>query len=236
MKNLLTRLLPIVPARHRPSQPPPQVLQTTQDETFAEFLRLTAKLFQVPVVLLALAEEGALQVGCAYGLDAALTQTKLLGSLALLHAEWRVVENLHAAPCELLSPCFSAQRQVGFYASHRLRTQEGQVLGVLCLLDYQPRTFHPLEVDVLTQLATLALSLLDLRLLLLQQPTGNQQLWQGIAGRLRSSTSRLKTLAALARWEEQAGSITSPTYQHALYEEVLHLLRGLTDHLRIFQS
>lgn len=237
MKNSLTRLLPAVPAGHLPSQLPPQVLQATQDETFTALLRLTAKLFQVPVALLAFVEEGALRVGCAYGLDAAPNQPTppaTLGSLALLRAEWHVVENLHAAPYELLSPCFCAQ-QLGFYASHRLCTREGQVLGLLCLVDYQPRAFHSLEVGVLAQLATLVLSLLDLRLLLLQQLTWNQQLWQGISDRIRSSTSRLKTLAALARWEAQTSSAVSPAYQQALYEEVLHMLRGLTDHLRVFQ-
>ena len=237
MKISLTRPLPLA-AGHLPSGPPQQLVETTRDETFAELLRLTAKLFAVPIALIAVLKADSVQVGNAYGLDVAPDPPKpgdLLGSLALLPQQGCVWENLHAAPCELLNPDFVHQLRLGFYASATLRTREGQLLGALCLLDYQPRSFHALEAVVLAQLATLVLSLLDLRLLLLQQPTSSQPLWRGVYSRIKALTHRLKTLAALARWEERAGSATSPTYQNALYEEILHLLGGLTAHSRVFQ-
>ena len=42
-----------------------------------------------------------------------------------------------------------------FYAGAPLRTPEGQPLGALCAVAYQPRGFSPAEQQLLTELATL---------------------------------------------------------------------------------
>lgn len=233
MKISLMRAGPIAAVAGAPGQLP----ATMQDEAFAELLRLTAKLFQVPVAVIALPEDDIVRMGCTYGLGRPHTEPReVLGPLALLQAERCAYENLHAAPCALLNPVLAQQLHLGFYASHTLRTTEGQLLGALCLLGYQPRAFCPPEARVLAQLAALVLSLLDLHLLLFQQPSYSQQLWRGIYGRIRSATQRLKTLAALARWEDKVGGATSQLYQSALYEEILHVIGSLADHLRVFQS
>lgn len=169
MKTSPMRPGPVAAGAGPPAQPPYQLPATMQDEAFTELMRLTAKLFKVPVAVIALPEDDTVRMGCTYGLGPPHTGPReVLGPLALLQAECCAFENLHAAPCELLNPALAHQLHLGFYASHTLRTTEGQLLGALCILGYQPRAFCPPEARVLAQLAALVLSLLDLRLLLLQ--------------------------------------------------------------------
>ena len=90
--------------------------------------------------------------------------------------------------------------------------------------------------ELVERLAAVVMSLLDLRLQLLQKPTWNQQLWAGIYARIESSVTRLETLAALAGWEETSDSPAAAAYRQSTQEEILRVITILGEQIRTLQA
>ena len=218
---------------------PYQLYNTMQDETFAELVRLTAKLFNVPVGIIAFVEEEEVRFGLNYGLDPAMDRVnrwETLCSVAMLHEETSVFENLREQPCDLINPALVQQLNLGFYAGSALRTPAGYSIGVLCVLDHKPRTFSAAEASLLEQLAAVVMSLLDLRLHLLQQPTWNQELWANIYARIEASVTRLETLAALASWEDTDDTAAAQSYRLSSHDEILRVIAVLTEQVKALRA
>jgi hypothetical protein len=234
-----SNLLPLPESLRLAALRPYQLFNTTQDETFAELIRLTAKLFNVPVGIIAFVEEEEVRFGLNYGLDAALDRVnrgETLCSVAMLQDSITVFENLREQPCDLINPGLVHRLNLGFYAGSALRTAEGYSIGVLCVIDYKPRSFSPEEATLLERLAGVVMSLLDLRMRLLQQPTWNQQLWTEIYTRIEASVMRLETLAALAAWEEQDETEAALAYRASTQDEILRVIAVLTEQIQKQQT
>ncbi|MFD1468999.1 GAF domain-containing protein [Hymenobacter caeli] len=217
---------------------PYQLLNTMQDETFTELVRLSAKLFNVPIGIVAFVEEEEVSLGLNHGLEPGLDRVsrgETLCSVALLNEGTTVFENLHDHPCDLVSPMLVQRLRLGFYAGRTLRTAAGYPIGVLCVIGHKPRSFSEAEAGLLERLAAVVMSLLDLRLHLQQQPTWNQRLWEAIYARIDSSVTRLETLAALASWEEEDGP-TAQSYQDSAREESLRIIAVLTEQIRALRA
>lgn len=218
---------------------PYQLFNTMQDETFAELVRLAAKLFNVPVGIIAFVEEDEVRFGLNYGLDPALDRVnrwETLCSVAMLHEGSSVFEDLQQQPCDLINPALVQRLRLGFYAGSALRTAEGHSIGVLCVIDHKPRAFRAEEADLLERLAAVVMGLLDLRLRLMQQPTWNQELWADVYSRIGLSVSRLETLAALASWEDQPDSEAAVSYRRSTHEEVLRVIAVLNEQITKWQA
>ncbi len=232
-------LAPVSEALRLQALRPYQLFNTMQDETFAELVRLAAKLFNVPIGIIAFVEEEDVRFGLNYGLDPEMDRVnrwETLCSVAMLHEGTSVFENLQARPCDLINPGLVQRLNLGFYAGSTLRTREGHAIGVLCVIDHQPRPFSPAEADLLERLAAVVMSLLDLRLQLLQEPTWNQQLWAGIYERIESSVTRLETLAGLAGWEETADSPAATAYRQSTQDEILRVISILAEQIQALQA
>jgi hypothetical protein len=86
---------------------PYQLFNTLQDETFTELVRLAAKLFNVPIGIIALVEENHVRFGLNYGLDPELDRVdrwETLCSVAMLQETTTVFRDLHAQPYDLINP------------------------------------------------------------------------------------------------------------------------------------
>ncbi len=177
---------------------PYQLFNTMQDETFTGLVRLAARLFHVPIGIIAFVEEEEVRFGLNHGLPPDLDRVnrwETLCSVAMLREEISVFEDLEAQPCDLINPILVQRLRLGFYAGSALRTPEGHAIGVLCVIDHQPRTFSPAEADLLQRLGTLVMDLLGLRLHLLRQSTWDQPLWAAIYTRLTDAILHLEALA-----------------------------------------
>ncbi|TDN37443.1 GAF domain-containing protein [Hymenobacter sp. UV11] len=239
MENLNPKLVPLTEGLRLQALRPYQLFNTMRDETFTELVRLAAKLFNVPIGIIAFVEDEDVRFGLNYGLDPTMDRVnrwETLCSMAMLHEETSVFENLKEQPCDLINPGLVQRLNLGFYAGSALRTQEGYPVGVLCVIDHKPRTFSPAEADLLERLAVVVMSLLDLRLQLLQEPTWNQQLWASIYDRIESSVTRLETLASLASWEETTDSEAAMAYSQSTQEEILRVIAVLTEQIQALQA
>lgn len=228
-------LLPLTEPLRLEALRPYQVYNTMQDETFVELVRLAAKLFNVPIGIIAFVEAEEVRFGLNYGLAPDVDRVnrwETLCSVAMLHEEISVFEDLRDYPCDLINPMLVQRLNLRFYAGSALRTAEGHSIGVLCVIDHKPRRFSPAEADLLQRLAGAVMSLLDLRLHLLQQPTWNQRLWAGVYASIGTSITRLETLVALASWETQPDTPAAQAYQASALGEIVQIIDVLTDHIR----
>ncbi len=215
---------------------PYQLLNTMKDETFTELVRLTAKLFNVPISIIAFVEDETVRFGLNHGLDPALDRVnrwETLCSVALLEDGVSVYPDLHNAPCDLINPGLVHDMKLGFYAGTTLRAPDGFPLGVLCVIDHRARLFTKREGDLLELLGAVVMRLLDLRLHLLEQPTWNQQLWASVYERIEASVQRLETLASLAGWEEQDHSDAANSYRDSTHDEITRVIDVLMEQITL---
>jgi hypothetical protein len=224
--------LPLSESQRLQALRPYQLYSTMDDESFSELVRLAAKLFRVPIGIIAFVEAEEVRFGLNHGLEQGMDRVnrwETLCSIAMLNEETSVFENLHDQPCDLINPGLVHQLHLGFYAGAALRTKEGFPIGVLCIIDQKARSFSQHEALVLEQLATVVMSLLDLRLHLLQQPSWNQLLWQSIYTRIEASISRLEALANLSGRHEREDQLTAS-------QEMLRIIAVLAEQIQALHS
>jgi GAF domain-containing protein len=234
MEHLPAYPLPLSESERLQALRPYQLYSTMEDESFSELVRLVAKLFRVPIGIIAFVEAEEVRLGLNYGLEQGVDRVnrwETLCSIAMLHEETSIFENLHDQPCDLINPALVHQLRLGFYAGAALRTKEGFPIGVLCVIDQKPRSFNKHEALVLEQLATVVMSLLDLRLHLLQQPSWNQLLWQAIYTRIEESIRHLEALASLPKDNDSKG-LLGYTDQLSASHEMLRIITILTEQIQ----
>jgi len=197
------------------------VLGNAPDAVFDELVRLTAKLFNVPIALVSLVEEGSVWFKANFGLAGAerVARNESMCSVAILQHETTVYADLQREPCQLTEPGVVEALDLRFYAGHPLRTSSGQAIGSLCVIDRQPRLLSAAEIVRLQSLAGVVMRMLDLRLALRQQALPSSGLWLQLYHHLDLSLTRLDTLAELARWEESPTTPAAIQYQQSLDEE-----------------
>lgn len=205
------------------------VLGSAPDALFDEVVRLTAKLFGVPIALVSLVEEGSVWFKANFGLAGAgrVARNESICSVAILQERTTVYENLVAEPCQLTDASMAHALNMQFYAGHPLRNAEGHNLGALCLIDHQPRKLTALEQQRLQELAAIVMQLLELRLALQQRPELMLPVWTQLYDHLDASFSRLATLAELSQLEKSATTPGALRYQLASEEEAALVIRQL---------
>ncbi|UOQ71749.1 GAF domain-containing protein [Hymenobacter cellulosilyticus] len=157
---------------------------------FDDLAALTAKLFRTPIALVSLVEEDSVWFKANFGLPDAgrVGRTESLCSVAILHNQVTVFENLSTHPCTLVDPSVQQALHMEFYAGHPLQTPEGYNIGSLCVIDRQPRVFSPDEQELLQQLATTVMLLLELRRVGVTLLTSGDKLYPTVPSLVHSLT------------------------------------------------
>lgn len=213
---------------------PYRVLGTSPDAVFDEVVRLTAKLFNVPIALVSLVDEGSVWFKANFGMAGAerVARNESICSVAIRHDDTTVYSDLLTEPCQLTDPGVAEALQMRFYAGHPLRDEQGYNLGALCVIDRNPRQLSSFEQQRLQQLAEVVTKMLKLRLALHNRPEHAKEAWVKLYDHLDASLSRLDTLAELARWEESPTTPAALNYQKSRDEEsnfIIHSLRRQVD-------
>lgn len=189
---------------------------------FDEFVRLTGKLFQVPIALVSLVESDTVwfrgNAGLA-GVPERVPRGASLCSVAVLSDETTMFTDLAARPCALIDPAAVDALGLRFYAGFPLLTPAGEAVGTLCVIDRQPRFLEPEEAVLLRELANVALRLLDLQAALATSAAPAPALWPTVYAAIAASISRLDALAELRKSEETADTPAALNYQAARREE-----------------
>ncbi|GAA4362412.1 hypothetical protein GCM10023185_30340 [Hymenobacter saemangeumensis] len=193
------------PPAQRPANDPERVaalhryelLHTAGEQVLDELAALVARLFQVPIALLSLVDHDDVEFAANYGLPGGgrINRAYSLCSAAVLQDSSTVFENYTAQPCQLTAPELARECGLQFYAGHPLRSADGYNIGVLCVVDYQPRPFSAAQKALLAAMAAVAMGLVELRLALRRQTGKSFDNWQPLYGQMSGLFGGLSALA-----------------------------------------
>lgn len=137
-----------------------EVMQTLQDDVFSGFVTLTARIFGVPISLLALVDEAQVWYHANYGLPHVHDQPReeALCATAILNDYTVVYHDLdHELPPVVTAEAAAAARAkaLRFYAAAPVCTPDQALVGSICVIDRQPRAFNAGEQRLLKHIAAL---------------------------------------------------------------------------------
>lgn len=143
------------------------LLDTAPEEGFDSLTRLAAKLLGGPVTFITLVDESRDYYKSAVGLEGKLSERRELEGRTFCHyaiasAAPLLIEDTLASDIFREVPTV---RSLGVraYAGIPLVTESGHAIGSFCAVDFSPRVWVPLDIDILTELAASALREIKLR-------------------------------------------------------------------------
>lgn len=143
------------------------LLDTPPEESFDRLTRLAAKLTGVPATFISLVDQNRDFYKSCFGFGEPLATTRQLEGRtfchhALVSAGPLLINDTMADPVFREVPTVQSLG-VRAYAGIPLITDEGQAIGSFCAIDFAPRAWSALEVEILTELAASAMREIKLR-------------------------------------------------------------------------
>ncbi len=143
------------------------LLDTPPEESFDRLTRLAAKLIGVPTTFISLVDQNRDFYKSCFGFGEPLSTTRQLEGRTFCHHAI-----VSAGPLlindTLIDPVFREvptvqSLGVRAYAGIPLLTDEGQAIGSFCAIDFAPRAWSALDVEILSELAASAMREIKLR-------------------------------------------------------------------------
>ncbi len=174
------------------------ILHSLQEPVFNEFVALTARIFHLPISLIALVDADEVEYKANEGLPGLRQQPRVeaLCALAVRQRQTVVLADV-AQEATLTTEAATAAEAKGlrFYAGAPLAVLGHRAIGTLCVIDRRPRTFSADEQRVLEHLARLVASTIAVRHCCRLEP-GDKQ-WQLVQ---RHLVDEIRELVALVRY------------------------------------
>ncbi|MFJ7797251.1 sensor histidine kinase [Pseudomonas sp. NPDC096950] len=141
------------------------ILDTPPDGAFDRVTAIAARLLGTPIAIVSIVDTDRIWFKSHHGLEAQqIPRNSGLCASAILQSEpWLVTDAKHD-PRTLANPLVAGEFGLQFYLGVPLHTHDGFNLGTLCVLDTQPRTVTQEQIDTLTDLASVVMDQLELRL------------------------------------------------------------------------
>ena len=136
------------------------LLDTEVEEVFDRLTRLAVVLLNIPTAFISLVDEHRDFYKSACGFGEPLASSRELQGPTFCHyaiqsSEPLIIEDTAAHPVYRELPTVKSLG-VAAYVGVPLVTADGNVLGSFCAIDVKPRQWSPLEIQILTELATSA--------------------------------------------------------------------------------
>ncbi|MGI4885131.1 MAG: GAF domain-containing protein [Janthinobacterium lividum] len=178
------------------------ILHTLHEAVFDEFVALTARVFSLPISLIALVDEDEVYYHASHGLPGLAQQPRAeaLCSMVVRDNKAVVLADLTQDDAlRLTAAADAAARAKGlrFYAGAPLRMPDQRNIGTLCVVDRAPRTFSADEQQVLDQLAQLVGQTIAVRHYCLTSAGLGEPRWRAVRSQV---VEELAALGALVRY------------------------------------
>jgi diguanylate cyclase (GGDEF)-like protein len=140
------------------------VLDSPSEETFDRLARLTQIILDVPIALVSMIDAHRQWYKAACGLPRGEVERRLaFCQHAILDKKPLVVNDAREDPRFADHPLVTGEPHVRFYAGVPLRTRDGQNIGTLCAVGFEPRELTFREAEILSMLGQTAMDALELR-------------------------------------------------------------------------
>jgi PAS domain S-box-containing protein len=140
------------------------VLDTPPEEAFDEIVKVASLVFNAPTALVSLVDAQRQWFKARVGMEPQETSRDVsFCAHAILDHEIMVVEDTTRDERFWDNPLVEGDPPIRFYAGAPLVTPEGFPLGTLCVIDNEPRTVQPSQVQILQALAHRVVAELELR-------------------------------------------------------------------------
>jgi len=181
-----------------------QIVNTTPEKVFDDYVAWSARLFNLPISLISLVDEEQVWFKASVGAPAGVTSLSRPDSMcsaAILHDEPVFFSDYTRESCELVNPATAEALGLHFYAGAALYSPEATRLGVLAVIGRENRTFSAAESALLVQLADLVSRTIALRAHYLLHDQVEE--WEKAQSELET---RLDDNSALARYLAARGN------------------------------
>jgi diguanylate cyclase (GGDEF)-like protein len=140
------------------------LLDTPDEEAFDRVTRLTRMVLKVPVCAISVLDGHRQWFKSCQGVaEREMRRQDAICDLAIKHDRPLVIRDTATDPHFSGHPPVIGGRPMRFYVGVPLRTPDGHNIGTLCALDEEPRELDREQLDVLWDLARIAVSELELR-------------------------------------------------------------------------
>jgi len=139
------------------------VLDTAPEESFDRITALAARIFSVPIAIVSIVDSKRIWFKSHFGIDLSqVSRDSGLCASAILQDHAWIVEDAAKDPRARTNPLVAGEPGIRFYAGIPLHTGDGHNLGMLSILDYEPRSISAQEIATLEDLAAMVMSELEL--------------------------------------------------------------------------
>lgn len=142
-----------------------QIVNTTPERIFDDYVAWAALLFGVPIALISLVDAELVWFKAVTGAPGipSLPRNASMCSAAILSSDAVVVSDYKPESCELIKPDVAQAIGLNFYAGAALVAEDNSRLGMLAIIGKEARDFSAIEAELLTRLATLVSQTIELR-------------------------------------------------------------------------
>ncbi|MDO7887224.1 GAF domain-containing protein [Hymenobacter cheonanensis] len=142
-----------------------QIVNTTPEQIFDDYVAWAAQLFGVPISLISLVDADYVWFKALAGATGipGLARNESMCSAAILSGDDVVISDYKPESCQLIKPDVAQAIGLNFYAGAALVAQDDSRLGMLAVIGKEPRGFSAAEADLLTRLAGLVSRTIELR-------------------------------------------------------------------------
>jgi PAS domain S-box-containing protein len=178
------------------------VIDTPREAAFDEVAALAAKLCDAPIAVVNLIGDRRQFFKAEVGLG--VRETPFDSSFcakAILEQDFLLVPDATQDVRFSCNPLVVSDPQLRFYAGALLKTEDGFVIGTLCVLDYRPRQLSELQQDALRVLARQVMAQLELRRALQER---SRQLAAAEASEQRLRHTQIELADSEARFRNMA--------------------------------
>lgn len=126
------------------------LLDTPPEQRFDTIVEYAASEFDVPICLVTLIDRERQWFKARVGMETCSTGRDIsFCAHAILQPEVMVIPDAAADPRFADNPLVTSEPHIRFYAGAPLVLPSGYVVGTLCVIDIQPRTFDDVELSIL---------------------------------------------------------------------------------------
>lgn len=144
-----------------------EIFDTPSEEIFSAYTELAALTFHTPIGLMSFVEEDVVHYKQAYGVNRTgelVPRKNSPCSIAIMSKEVTLFRYALTDPCVLADESNLSEAGYKFYAGAPLITKDGFGIGMLAVVDREPREYSDEEVETLKQLAREVMYEIELRL------------------------------------------------------------------------